>query len=128
MKLLEVGSLIKTLLSDMTISKELHGVFPSVAPDKTPFPFVVYKRSGTTPEGDKVEYYRYGTASVELTVVDSDYAQSLRIASAISDEMPTCFRSEKWVVSDIGLTNAIEDFIDDVYIQVLIYNITIDKL
>lgn len=128
MNVLEIGSLVKLLLSRMEASKSLNGIYPSVAPDKTPFPFVVYRRSGVVLEGDKEEYYRYGTASVELTVVGANYTQSLNIASAIIDEMPDCFLNEDWEVSDIQLTNAAEDYTDDAFVQVLTYNITIDKL
>lgn len=128
MKILEVGSLIKAILTGMTIGKELNGIFPSVAPDNTKFPFAVYRRSGTELNGDKEEYYRYGTAIVEISIIGANYTQSLHIASSITDEMPDSFQNEKWDVSDIQLTNAAEDYSDDAFIQVLTYNLTIDRL
>ena len=112
----------------MTIGKELNGIFPSVAPDNTKFPFAVYRRSGTELNGDKEEYYRYGTAIVEISIIGANYTQSLHIASSITDEMPDSFQNEKWDVSDIQLTNAAEDYSDDAFIQVLTYNLTIDRL
>ena len=128
MKALEIGSLVKSLLSQMSMGKGLNGIYPSVAPDNTRFPFVVYRRSGVELEGDKAEYYRYGTANVEITIVGASYTQSLNLASALTDEMPTCFYNEDWKVPDIQLTNASEDYVDDAFVQVLTYNLTIDKL
>lgn len=129
MKVLEVGSLVKSFILSMSVKEALKGkIFPSVAPDNTMYPFLVYKRTGTSFEGDKDEYYRYSNATVDLIIVGDSYTQSLDIASSISDEMPTSFSDNSFYVSEITLTNASEDYVNDAYVQILTYNLTIDKL
>lgn len=129
MKSLEVGSLVKSLITSMSVKKTLIGkIYPSVAPDKTKYPFLVYKRTGVTFDGDKDEYYRSCDVTLDLIIVGDSYTQSLDIASSISDEMPTRTSSNGFEVSEIMLTNASEDYVDDAYVQILTYNLTIDKL
>lgn len=129
MRALEIGALIKRLLADMSINDRLKGrIYPVVAEQKTPFPFVAYKRSGVVLESDKDVSYRYGMISVDIIIVGSSYSQSLDIASAIVDEMPDYPMSlDGFDISDIKLANAVEDFQDEAYIQALTFNIVIDN-
>lgn len=129
MRALEIGSLMKTLVSGMPVGESLRGnIFPCVAPDKTPYPFAVYKRTGVEYTGDKDTYYPYGSVSVELIVAGSSYSQALDIASAIVDGMPDHpIETDGFEISEIILTNAVEDFQDDAYIQSLTFNIVIDN-
>lgn len=129
MRALEIGALIKRLLADMSINDRLKGrIYPVVAEQKTPFPFVTYKRSGVALESDKDMSYRYGMISVDIIIVGSSYSQSLDIASAIVDEMPDYpINLDGFDISDIRLANAVEDFQDEAYIQALTFNIVIDN-
>ena len=129
MRALEIGALIKRLLADMSINDRLKGrIYPVVAEQKTPFPFVTYKRRGVVLESDKDVSYRYGMISVDIIIVGSSYSQSLDIASAIVDEMPDYpMNLDGFDISDIKLANAVEDFQDEAYIQALTFNIVIDN-
>lgn len=129
MRALEIGALIKRLLADMSINDRLKGrIYPVVAEQKTPFPFVTYKRGGVVLESDKDVSYRYGMISVDIIIVGSSYSQSLDIASAIVDEMPDYpMNLDGFDISDIKLANAVEDFQDEAYIQALTFNIVIDN-
>ena len=129
MRTLETGALVKTLLSGMSVNEILKGrIYPVVAEQKTPLPFLTYKRSGVSMESDKDTFYEYGTVSVDLIIAGSSYSQSLDIASAIVDEMPGCpIDMDGFAISEIRLANAVEDYQDDAYIQVLTFNLLIDN-
>lgn len=128
MRALETGALVKALLAGMSVNEALGGrIYPVVAEQKTPFPFLVYKRIGVALEGDKDTYYRHGAVSVDLVVAGSSYSQSLGIASAIVDAMPDHpIDLDGFDISSIRLANAVEDFQDEAYIQTLTFNIEIN--
>lgn len=125
--ILEIGKVFKSLLTGIDqVNKEVKGrIFPSLAAENTPFPFIVYRRTATQFEGTKDCYSQICTASVELVVCGKTYTQSLDIASAIVGNMPceAIGYVEGFHVSSIELTGAFEQYNDGSFEQVLSYNI-----
>lgn len=125
--ILEIGKVFKSLLTGIDkVNKEVKGrIFPSLAVEKTPFPFIVYRRTATQLEGTKDCYDQICAASVEIVVCGKTYTQSLDIASAIVGNMPceAIGYVEGFHVSSIELTGAFEQYNDGSFEQVLSYNI-----
>ena len=128
MKALDIGSLIKTLVGGMDGCSALRGIYPLVAISaNTPLPYLTYRRTGLEIGGDKDEAYRDGVITVELDVYASAYTQSLEIANAIVDGMPPGYvDTDGFKIASVRLSNAVEDFQDNVFAQFLTFNIEID--
>lgn len=124
--ILKVGKIFKSLITGMEgVNKKIKGrVFPSVADENTPFPYIVYNRTSTQFEATKDSYSQFRTASVDLIVCGSAYTQSLDIAYAIADNMPSGdIVVDEFDISEIKLVSASEQYSNDCFIQVLTYNI-----
>ena len=125
---LQIGKAFKSLISEMSVGKQLKDrIFPLVAMENTPFPYIVYSRVSTRFEGTKDSYYQIQTPSVELAICGGTYTQSLDIARAIKDEMPGGEVSiGSFEISSIQLTDASERFQDNTYMQILQYEVEME--
>lgn len=123
-----IGKAFKSLISGMSVGRQLKDrIFPLVANENTPYPYIVYARSSTRFEGTKDSYYQVQTPSVELLICGNSYSQSLDIAQVIKKEMPEGPVSiGGFELSSIQLTDASERFEDNAYVQILRYDVEME--
>lgn len=126
MKGLQIGKAINAILAEENIQK----VFPIVADEGTTFPFIVYRRIGLQSARDnytKDRFYddtRY--SRVEVLIADTNYKGCLELADKVADILVKTrgiFNGIK--IREITLEDADEDYIEDTFIQKLIFNIEI---
>lgn len=122
MSSLQIGKAIYLILNDAGITK----VFPIVADEGTTFPFVVYRRIGLTPASTKDRFNYRELATVEILVASSDYNSGINLAMQIKELLEKTRGTYNGIkIGDVVVTGAIEDYIDDTFIQKLTLNIEI---
>lgn len=95
-------------------------IFPLIADPDTTFPFLIYRRSSYTPEGNKD--YSSEKVYLEFYVCSTEYSESVRIMNMVAD---TLRRQETATIDDIQVTNLYEDFIYDAYVQIATMEVTL---
>lgn len=127
MTTIQIGKVINALLNADSGLSEMIGsrVFPIVSKEGTQYPFVVYRRNSVTPT-----YCKDGlvseTASVDIVIASNTYTNSIEVADRVRaaiDKRACVFQDT--TVTNIEMTTAEEDFVDDTYIQTLNFNFTI---
>ena len=127
MTTIQIGKVINALLSADSGLSEMIGnrVFPIVSKEGTQYPFVVYRRNSVTPTYCK-DGLASETASVDIVIASNTYTNSIEVADLVRaaiDKRACVFQGT--TVSNIEMTTAEEDFVDDTYIQTLNFNFTI---
>ena len=127
MTTIQIGKVINALLNADRALSEMIGnrVFPIVSKEGTQYPFVVYRRNSVTPTYCK-DGLASETASVDIVVASNTYTDSIEVADRVRaaiDKRACVFQDT--TVSNIEMTTAEEDFVDDTYIQTLNFNFTI---
>ena len=86
---MEVGKAIYYLLKDSDDVGAIASdrIFPEIAQQDAPTPFVAYSVSSTTPSGVKSNSSELDTARVELYVVGEDYAETMDLAIACREAL-----------------------------------------
>ena len=100
-------------------------VFPIVSKEGTQYPFVVYRRNSVAPTSCK-DGLASETASVDIVIASNTYTNSIEVADRVRaaiDKRACVFQDT--TVTNIEMTTAEEDFVDDTYIQTLNFNFTI---
>lgn len=93
-------------------------IFPIVAENDTPQPFIVFSRTGINPVATNKDGYIEDSVSFSVTVVADSYATSLEIASAVRK----CFTKLKDTYTgielyDMHLTGITESYNNGEYLQ-----------
>ena len=127
MTAIQIGKVINALLNADTNLSEMIGnrVFPIVSKEGTQYPFVVYRRNSVTPTYCK-DGLASETASVDIVIASNTYTNSIEVADRVRaaiDKRACVFQDT--TVTNIEMTTAEEDFVDDTYIQTLNFNFTI---
>lgn len=119
MKLVKIGKTLKTLLlSNQAVAAVLTGkIFPLVAVEGTTFPFLVYRRSGYVPDGNKD--FEDEVVSMELTILSDKYEIGVNVADAVI----TGLKGSNADIDEVKITGTSESFSSDVYIQRIQINI-----
>lgn len=128
MKAFEVGDIIKVLLLSSNELTELVGrrVFTAVAPEKTAFPFIVYRRAGIIPCSTKDRRSVCDTVRAEITIDAASYTQSVDVANAAFNAMQMpCEDMNGIEVDEIRLTDSEEYFAEGCYVQNMTFEIDI---
>lgn len=112
MKNFKIGSEIRDILSSALGDNVKKKIFPLIAPANTTFPFIVYRRSGYTPNSNKD--FQSEIVFIELAVITTEYAESVEIANNIADILQA-YKSEN--VDEITVTNIFEEYISDSFVQ-----------
>lgn len=114
MKNFEIGKDIVTLLSASTDVTSALGqkIFPLIAPAKTTFPFLVYRRSYYTPENTKD--WENEKVGIEMVIASLKYEEGVKIADAVADAL---LHQQTTNIEDIVVTSISEDFLDDTFVQ-----------
>lgn len=117
---LNIGKAIYTILqTSIDIDKK---IYPLIADEGTTFPFIIYKRTGLTPESTKDNTNE--NVSVEINIASSNYSESIDLAIKIRKAL----EHKKGTYSDIAIEDividdATEDYIEDTFIQTLTFKI-----
>lgn len=127
MTTIQIGKVINALLNaDRSLSEMIgNRVFPIVSKEGTQYPFVVYRRNSVTPTYCK-DGLASETASVDVVIASNTYTNSIEVADRVRaaiDKRACVFQDT--TVTNIEMTTAEEDFVDDTYIQTLNFNFTI---
>lgn len=117
---LNIGKAIYTILqTSIDIDKK---IYPLIADEGTTFPFIIYKRTGLTPESTKDNTNE--NVSVEINIASSNYSESIDLAikvrKALEHKKGTY---SDIVIEDIVIDDATEDYIEDTFIQTLTFKI-----
>ncbi|MDD3038259.1 DUF3168 domain-containing protein [Bacteroides sp.] len=122
---LSIGAHIYKKLSDSTELAKLVAdkIYAISTKTETTFPFVVYKRSSLVPEYTKDRYGTGDTVSAEIVVVSDNYSNSITIAEEVRKSLENKRgKYDNFDVIDAKLLSADEDFIEDTFIQRLIFS------
>lgn len=117
---LNIGKAIYTILqTSIDIDKK---IYPLIADEGTTFPFIIYKRTGLTPESTKDNTNE--NVSVEINIASSNYSESIDLAIKVRKAL----EHKKGTYSDIAIEDividdATEDYIEDTFIQTLNFKI-----
>ena len=117
---LNIGKAIYTILqTSIDIDKK---IYPLIADEGTTFSFIIYKRTGLTPESTKDNTNE--NVSVEINIASSNYSESIDLAIKVRKAL----EHKKGTYSDIAIEDividdATEDYIEDTFIQTLTFKI-----
>lgn len=117
---LNIGKAIYTILqTSIDIDKK---IYPLIADEGTTFPFIIYKRTGLTPESTKDNTNE--NVSLEINIASSNYSESIDLAIKVRKAL----EHKKGTYSDIAIEDividdAAEDYIEDTFIQTLTFKI-----
>lgn len=111
-----IGSTITDLLTS-NIKSLKDKVYPIVAEQGTTYPFVVYKRVSDLSNGCKDGFYE-DTVNFEIAVVSTGYAEGINIAQKVRNILERKrIRTDLMELTETHITNAYEEFTDNVYVQ-----------
>lgn len=126
MTTLQIGKAVHAILSNDSNVSALVGnkIFPVVCKEGTTYPFVVYQRIGITPYITK-DGVAGEMCNVSVIIAAASYSESVIIAEAVRGALEgnTISFNGGLNVTGIDLGTADEDFIDDVFVQNLNFNI-----
>lgn len=119
---LEIGEMIFEKINPIV------NCYPLVAEKDTLFPFAVYRRTSFTGRDTKDRFNFEESVTIELTIASEKYKESIKLASQIKETLE--YLQGIWrntYISNINLINASENFINESYIQTLLFEIRIDN-
>lgn len=106
--------------------------FPIVAEKGTQYPFAVYRRTGLETANTKDIFNITEVATMEIIVAANTYNESLKYAQEVKVHLENqrgyCYseKEEEIKITDVFLTSASEDFVNDAYIQSMTFVIHIE--
>lgn len=122
---LSIGAHVYKKLSDSTelaklISDKIYAISTKT---EISFPFVIYRRNSLIPEYTKDRYGTGDTVSVEVAVASDNYLNSVTIAEEVRKALENKRgQYDNFNVIDAKLISANEDFIEDTFIQSLVFS------
>lgn len=125
MSCISIGKAIKSLLvAGLSKTSIKNKIYPLIADETTTFPFIVYRRSSITTVSDKD--YSNDSVHIQIMIATNNYAESVELA----EQVRTSLVHKKGIiqtipVEDISLVDGSEEFIDNTFVQNLIFKITI---
>ena len=123
---IKVGVAINKLLLKREQLKELVGdkIYPISSTHSVKAPFVVYRRSGFTPLRTKDRWSVENEIDLDVVVVSDGYDEGLSIAEQVIQALDNKkYNGDECTIESLQLVQAQEDFIEDVYLQVLSFKI-----
>ena len=122
-----LGKYIHKILSeDETISGYVgKKIFPIVVESGTKYPFIVFTRTSINANFSKDGIIK-DTVNVEINCVTDTYLEGCNIANAVRNLLDcSWYKTEELFISQIRLTNVVEAYQDDAYIQTLTFTFQI---
>lgn len=125
---LKVGRVIHRELCDIA------PCFAVVAENTAKFPFITWRRTGLSCIDTKDRYNVRETATMEIVIAATTYAQSLDLAQAVKVRLDhrvgreyETENEEPIYIEDIILTNASEEYANGAFVQVLTFDVMMSK-
>lgn len=115
--MIKIGETVYNILStDIEVTNVVgNKIFPLVADTNTTFPFIIYRKNSYVPEYTK-DGISKKSATVEIVIASDKYNIGVDLADKV-------FKAISAKDRKFRLQNNTEDFIEDTFIQTLIYNI-----
>lgn len=125
MSCISIGKAIKSLLVSVLSKTDVKNkIYPLIADEGTTFPFIIYRRNSITPESDKD--YTNDSAYIQIMIAANNYAESVDLAEKVRTSLIHKNGTIQTIpVEDITLEDGSEEFIDNTFVQNLIFKITI---
>lgn len=125
MSCISIGKAIKSLLvSGLSKTDVKNKIYPLIADEGTTFPFIIYRRNSITPESDKD--YTNDSAYIQIMIAANNYAESVDLAEKVRTSLIHKNGTIQTIpVEDITLEDGSEEFIDNTFVQNLIFKITL---
>lgn len=125
--ILQIGKIIYSLLStDDNLTKLVNKkIYPLVADADTTFPFIVYRRNSIITQTSKDRLINEEAGTVEIIVASEKYNESITVAEAVTTALLTRKRYQDINVKKIEMLEASEDYIENAFVQKIIFKITI---
>ena len=119
-----IGTVIRKILIDNEDVKQLVGdkIFPLVAPQSTEGDLIVYYRDEYSKDYTKMGVYN-DNCKVYVTIVSDSYDRSQEIAEAVINALEGTFFQNTDNQIQVRLSDSTEDYADNKYIQVLLFEI-----
>ena len=117
---LEIGQLFYEMLNPIAPT------FPIVVEQGCPMPYITYRRTALRQPTTKDAYAYEESATVELYIVASTYAEAINLAQQVKIKLETL--RGKWrdiFVDGIRLVNADEEWAADAYVQRMWWDVTV---
>lgn len=102
------------------VDSKIHAISTKAA---TSFPFIIFKRSGLSPNYTKDRYGTGDSVAVEIVVASDSYLNSIEVAESVRSALEG--KRGKYAgfdVIDAKLLSSDEDFIEDTFIQYLTFS------
>lgn len=118
---LKIGRVVNQILS------KILPVFPIIAEKGTQYPFAVYRRTGLQTANTKDIFNIVEYATVEVIVAATTYNEALKYAQDVKIHLENhrgfseSAKEESIKITDVFLTNASEDYVNDAYIQYMTF-------
>lgn len=129
MDAIRIGKFIKdTLISYDDVNKVVKGnIFPLVAKEGTPFPFILYTRQGIDPYYTKDKEVN-DTVVVSIDAIDNTYEGANKLITAVYDCLQHKVGDHNgFNIRSCRMVDANEAY-DDAFIQSMVFNIEIERL
>jgi hypothetical protein len=127
MKVTETGTAIyRILTSDAALrGMVVDRIYPLMAKNSTVFPFIAYRRSGLETGSTKDLLYQH-RVTVDIAIAGSDYKQGVEIAQRVIDMLDNK-EFAQYDINSVLLNDSSEDYVDDAFVQMLVFTLTINK-
>lgn len=125
MSCISIGKAIKSLLvAGLHKTDVKNKIYPLIADETTTFPFIIYRRNSITPESDKDQ--TNDSTTIQIVIAANNYAESVDLAEKVRTSLIHKSGTIQTIpVEDITLVDGSEEFIDNTFIQNLIFKITL---
>lgn len=123
-----IGKVIYRLLTENEEVSKIVGnkVFPIVAKEGTKYPFVAYLKNGIYPTYCK-DGVTQDAVSLEVVAVSDKYVESLELGNAVRKALECKrYKDEDIHIRQMRVESIVENFVDDAYVQSLLFNIIIN--
>lgn len=123
-------SVAEHILNRMSLSEELitkvgNRMFPVALSAETKFPFICYERSSVSPLRTKDIRTDEDAVTVDVFVFSDNYKESVQVAELVRKALDcTGGIYSTFRVTECYMTDAMESFSDNVYMQQLVFNLT----
>lgn len=124
-----IGKYIYKLLSEDEVLTQIvtpKKIFPLVANAETTYPFIVYARTGLNVAYCK-DCVTENTVEMQVIAVSDKYVESLEVANQIRRILELKrFKDEDVFIRDCRLSSVYEEYIENAFVQKMIFTININ--
>lgn len=125
MSCISIGKAIKWLLVQGLQDTEVNNkIYPLIADESTTFPFIIYRRNSISPESTKDD--SNDSTTIQIMIAADNYSDSVTIAEKVRNALVHKNGIIQTIpIEDINLEDGSEEFIDNTFVQNLIFKITL---